>query len=180
VQRRPTLEILYDALLENDGHELLYFPIYNYMQGNLDAVGEMLHHPRALPGLGDGGAHVGTICDASMPTFLLLHWARDRNAGRFSVEEAVRLLTSATVRFLHLHDRGVIAPGKKADLNVIDLAALRLYRPRLVNDLPAGGRRLLQDAAGYRATILSGEVVSENGKLTGARPGRVVRVGQLG
>ena len=172
------LSVIYDALLENDGHELLYFPIFNYMGMNLDAVGQMLHHPLAIPGLGDGGAHVGTICDASMPTYFLLHWARDRKEGRFSIEQAVRMLTHEPASFLGLHDRGVLAVGKKADINVVDLAALRLYRPRLVADLPAGGRRLLQDARGYRATVVSGEVVSEQGKLTGARPGRLVRVGR--
>jgi N-acyl-D-aspartate/D-glutamate deacylase len=121
---------------------------------------------------------VGTICDASMPTYFLLHWARDRKEGRFTIEQAVRMLTHEPASFLGLHDRGVLAVGKKADLNVIDLSALRLFRPRLVADLPAGGRRLLQDAQGYRATVVSGEVVSEQGLLTGARPGRVVRVGQ--
>ncbi|MFO0758772.1 MAG: amidohydrolase family protein [Byssovorax sp.] len=172
------LSVIYDALLENDGHELLYFPIYNYMGMNLDAVGEMLHHPLAIPALGDGGAHVGTICDASMPTYFLLHWARDRKEGRFSIEQAVRMLSHEPASFLRLHDRGTLAVGKKADVNVVDLPALRLYRPRLVADLPAGGRRLLQDARGYRATLVSGTVVSEGDKLTGQRPGRLVRVGQ--
>ncbi len=176
-QGRPTLEVIYDALLEQEGKELLYFPLYNYMGGNLEAVSEMLHHPLALPGLGDGGAHVGTICDASMPTFLLLYWARDRAKDQLPLARAVRMLTRETAEFLGLRDRGLLAPGLKADVNVIDLEHLRLFRPRLVQDLPAGGKRLLQDAAGYRATVVSGEVVSQNGQLTGARPGRVVRVG---
>lgn len=176
-QGRPTLEVIYDALLEQEGKELLYFPLYNYMGGNLEAVSEMLHHPLALPGLGDGGAHVGTICDASMPTFLLLYWTRDRAKDRLPLARAVQMLTRETAEFLGLRDRGLLAAGLKADVNVIDLEQLRLFRPRLVQDLPAGGKRLLQDSAGYRATVVSGQVVSEEGRLTGARPGRVVRVG---
>jgi len=171
------LEEILDALLENEGHELLYFPIYNYAGMNLDAVGEMLGHPLALPGLSDGGAHVGTICDASFPTFLLQHWVRDRAARRIPVERAVQMLCHDTARHVGLADRGLVAEGLRADLNVIDLAALRLSRPRLVADLPAGGRRLLQDAEGYRATLVAGAVVAEGGKLTGARPGRLVRAG---
>jgi N-acyl-D-aspartate/D-glutamate deacylase len=172
---RTVLEALYDALLEQEGHALLYFPIYNYSGGNLDAVAEMLHHPRALFGLSDGGAHVGTICDASFQTFLLTHWARDRAERRMPIEQAVRMLTSANAEWVGFHDRGVLAPGKKADVNVIDLAALELLPPRLVHDLPAGGKRFMQDAKGYRATLVSGAVVAENGVLTGARPGRLVR-----
>jgi N-acyl-D-aspartate/D-glutamate deacylase len=172
---RTVLEVLYDAMLEHEGHALLYFPIYNYSGGNLDAVAQMLHHPRALFGLSDGGAHVGTICDASFQTFLLTHWARDRAERRMPIEQAVRMLTAANAEWVGFEDRGVLAPGKKADVNVIDLAALELLPPRLVHDLPAGGKRFMQDAKGYRATIVSGEVVAENGALTGARPGRLVR-----
>lgn len=171
----PVLEAILDALLDNDGRELLYFPVYNYLDFNLDAVGEMLKHPLALPGLSDGGAHVGTICDASFSTFLLTHWARDRAAGRISVERAIQFLAADTARFLGLSDRGEVRTGLRADLNVIDHMNLRLHRPRLVNDLPAGGQRLLQDASGYRATIVAGEVITEDGRLTGARPGRLVR-----
>ncbi|NUO54691.1 MAG: amidohydrolase family protein [Polyangiaceae bacterium] len=173
---RP-LEVVYDALLERDGTALLYFPIYNYAAGNLDEVGEMLRHPLALFGLGDGGAHVGTICDASFPTFLLTHWARDRKSGKVPVERAIQMLTGAPAGWLGLDDRGSIAPGKRADINVIDFERLALPAPRLVRDLPAGGRRLLQDAEGYRATIVAGETVRDNGKTTDARPGRVVRAG---
>lgn len=176
----PPLEVVYDALLEGDGHELLYFPLYNYSEFNLDCVAQMLRHPLALPGLADGGAHVGTICDASFPTFLLSYWTRDRPQGRLPLERAVRMLTHDTSRYLGLHDRGVIAPGLRADLNVIDMTALRLLRPRLVRDLPAGGRRLLQDAVGYVATIVRGEIIREGGHLTGARPGRLVRLAQPG
>jgi N-acyl-D-aspartate/D-glutamate deacylase len=174
----PPVEALYDALLEADGRELLYFPIFNYMGFDLEAVRTMMEHPRALPGLSDGGAHVGTICDASFPTFYLSYWARDRASGRWPVERAVQFLTSDTARFLGLRDRGVIAPGMKADLNVIDHARLRLRRPRLVADLPAGGKRLLQDAEGYRATLVSGRVIARDGTYTGERPGRLVRAGR--
>ncbi|MCS6911698.1 MAG: amidohydrolase family protein [Myxococcales bacterium] len=174
----PPLEVVYDALLENDGHQLLYFPLYNYSEFNLECVAQMLHHPLALLGLADGGAHVGTICDASFPTFLLSYWTRDRPQGRLPLERAVRMLTYDTSRHLGLRDRGVIAPGFRADLNVIDMTVLRLLRPRLVRDLPAGGRRLLQDAVGYVATIVRGEIIREGDRLTGARPGRLVRLPQ--
>lgn len=172
------LEVVYDSMLEGDGKELLYFPIYNYMDGNLDTVHRMLTHPLALAGLSDGGAHVGTICDASFPTYMLLHWARDRAHGRIPLPHVVRMLSGENARYMGFSDRGTIELGKKADLNVIDHARLRLCRPKLVRDLPAGGRRLLQHAEGYRATIVSGEVVVENDILTAARPGRLVRLGQ--
>jgi N-acyl-D-aspartate/D-glutamate deacylase len=144
---------------------------------SLDVVEEMLHHPLAIPGLADGGAHCGTICDASMPTYFLMHWARDRPRGRFSIEQAVRKLSGLPAAMMGFRDRGTIELGKKADLNVIDFTKLSLASPHLVSDLPAGGRRFLQDARGYRATIVSGAVVSEHDALTGARPGRVVRLG---
>jgi N-acyl-D-aspartate/D-glutamate deacylase len=171
------LETLYDALLERDGEALLYFPLYNFGAGNLDPVHEMLNHPLALPGLSDGGAHVGTICDASFPTFLLTYWGRDRARGLMPIETLVRMQTRDTASWVGMHDRGRIEVGSKADVNVIDLGALRLRPPRLVADLPAGGRRLLQSADGYRATIVSGRVIAEGGALTPERPGRLVRVG---
>ncbi len=171
-----TLEAIYDAMLAKDGRELLYFPIFNYGSMSLDDVRTMIEHPLALVALSDGGAHVGTVCDASFPTFLLTHWARDRTEGRISIETAVRRLTSDVAQHLGLADRGVLAVGKRADLNVIDHANLRLHPPRLVHDLPAGGRRLLQDADGYLATIVGGAIIAEGGRLTGERPGRVVRV----
>ncbi|MEZ4376263.1 MAG: amidohydrolase family protein [Polyangiaceae bacterium] len=174
-QGKSSLETVYDALLESDGKELLYFPLYNYIDFDLNNVSTMLHHPLALPGLSDGGAHVGTICDASFPTFMLTHWARDRKTGGFELEEVVRMLCQDTARFVGLKDRGNIAVGQRADLNIIDFEKLRLLRPRLVEDLPAGGRRLLQDAEGYRATIVSGQIIAKDGKLTGALPGRLVR-----
>lgn len=172
---KKVLEVLYDAMLDQDGHALLYFPIYNYASGNLDVVAEMLHHPRTLFGLSDGGAHVGTICDASFPSFLLAHWVRDRAERKLPLEKAVHMLTGANADWAGFLDRGVLAVGKKADVNIIDLNALELLPPRLEHDLPAGGKRFLQDARGYRATIVSGVVVAENGELTGARPGRLVR-----
>ncbi len=174
------LDVLYDAMLEDDGRELLYFPIYNYVGMNLDAVHEMLTHPLALSGLSDGGAHVGTICDASFPTFMLTHWARDRTRGpKLELERVVHMLTQRNAAWVGMHDRGVVAPGMRADLNVIDFDRLSLARPRLVQDLPAGGQRLLQDAAGYRSTIVGGVPITQDGTLTGARPGRLVRCGQL-
>lgn len=174
---RKPLEAIYDALLEQDGKALLYFPVYNYAGMSLDVVEEMLHHPLAIPGLADGGAHCGTICDASMPTYFLMHWARDRQKGRFSIEAAVHKLTGAPASMMGMHDRGTITLGKKADLNVIDFEKLALDSPHLVTDLPAGGRRFLQNAHGYRATIVSGVVVAEHDRLTGDKPGRVVRLG---
>ncbi|MCA9645935.1 MAG: amidohydrolase family protein, partial [Myxococcales bacterium] len=177
-QGKSSLETVYDALLESDGKELLYFPLYNYIDFDLNNVSTMLHHPLALPGLSDGGAHVGTICDASFPTFMLTHWARDRKTGGFELEQVVRMLCQDTAQFVGLKDRGNIAVGQRADLNIIDFENLRLLRPRLVEDLPAGGRRLLQDAEGYLATLVSGQVIAKNGKLTGALPGRLVRAGQ--
>src|SRR5690606_35636823 len=128
------LEVVYDAMLEGDGRELLYFPIYNYMDGNLDAVHRMLTHPLALAGLSDGGAHVGTICDASFPSYMLLHWARDRAHGRIPLPRVVRMLSAENARYMGFSDRGTIELGKKADLNVIDHARLRLCRPGLVRD----------------------------------------------
>lgn len=172
------LEALYDAMLDRDGHELLYFPIFNYTEFSLDNVRTMLAHPLSLLSLSDGGAHVGTVCDASYSSFFLAHWTRDRAEGRFSLEQAVRMLTSVNSRYLGLADRGVLAPGLRADLNVLDPARLRLHPPRLVHDLPAGGRRLLQDADGYLATVVAGEVIRDAKGLTGARPGRVVRLGR--
>jgi N-acyl-D-aspartate/D-glutamate deacylase len=172
------MEALLDALLAEDGRALLYFPVYNYCDLDLEVVREMLHHPQALIGLSDGGAHVGTICDASFSTFLLTHWVRDRAKGRLPLERAVQMLTADTADHLGLRDRGRVRPGLRADLNVIDLAGLRLSAPRLVRDLPAGGHRLLQDAHGYRATVVAGQVVIAEGRLTGARPGRLVRPGR--
>lgn len=174
----PVLGVIYDAMLEQDGEALVYFPVYNYSGMNLDVVHEMLTHPLAIPGLSDGGAHVGTICDASFPTFLLTHWARDRERGRIPLEQVVKMQAHDTARFVGLTDRGTIAVGQKADLNVIDFENLRLRRPTMQRDLPAGGQRLMQHAEGYVATLVGGRIVARGGRLTGARPGRLVRAGR--
>ena len=171
----PVLGLIFDALLEQDGKALLYFPLYNYTGMNLDVVHEMLTHPLAIPGLSDGGAHVGTICDASFPTFLLQHWGRDRSHGRLPLERLVQMQTGDTAAFIGLGDRGVLEPGRRADLNVIDFERLALRSPVMVRDLPAGGQRLMQQADGYLCTMVAGETVVENGTFTGNRPGRLVR-----
>src|SRR6202165_4268933 len=165
----------YDRLLDDDGHAMLLVAMGNYQNNSLDTVGELLRRDDVVLGLGDGGAHYGMICDASFPTFLLAHWTRDRASGRLSVADAVRELTSVPARVAGLHDRGRIAPGYKADLNVIDHAALRLHRPVISYDLPAGGRRLDQSADGYVATIVSGPTIARDGVPTDARPGKLVR-----
>ncbi|MFW2390353.1 MAG: N-acyl-D-amino-acid deacylase family protein [Polyangiales bacterium] len=174
----PVLSLIYDAMLEQDGEALLYFPVYNYAGMNLDAVHEMLTHPLALPGLSDGGAHVGTICDASFTTFLMTHWARDREQGRIPLERIIQMQAHDTAQFLGLSDRGRLAPGLRADINVIDFDQLELLHPTMLKDLPAGGQRLMQRANGYIATLVNGEVINRNGQLTGTRPGRLVRAGR--
>ncbi len=172
-------EKLYDLMLKHDGRELLLFPLLNYSEFTCDPIYEMIHHPRAVLGLGDGGAHCGIICDASIPTFMLAHWVRDRTRGkRIPVEFVVKRMTRDTAELYELNDRGTIAPGMKADLNVIDLDAVQLKLPEMVFALPAGGRRLIQRAVGYRATIVSGEVIMRDGEPTDARPGRLVRGAQ--
>ena len=171
------VEAVLDALMADGGRELLYFPLYNYTEMSLDNVRLMMDHPLSLLGLSDGGAHVGTVCDGSFPTFMLTHWTRDRAEGRVPIERAISMMTREPARYLGLRARGVIAPGMRADLNVIDMTALALQRPRLVRDLPAGGKRFLQEASGYRATLVSGHVIARDGKLTGERPGRLVRFG---
>ncbi|MCA9587180.1 MAG: amidohydrolase family protein [Myxococcales bacterium] len=173
----PVLSVIYDALLEDDGKALVYFPVYNYTGMNLDTVHEMLTHPLALPGLSDGGAHVGTVCDASFPTFLMTHWARDRAHGRIPLERVIQMQAHDTSRYMGLTDRGTVAVGQRADLNVIDFDNLRLRHPTMQRDLPAGGQRLMQRADGYVATLVKGEVIARNGELTGARPGHLVRAG---
>ena len=169
------MEEAYDRLLDDDGHAMLLVAMGNYENNSLDTVGELLRRDDVVLGLGDGGAHYGMICDASYPTFLLAHWARDRAAGRMPVPAVIRELTSVPARVAGLSDRGRIAVGYKADLNVIDHAAVRLHKPVITRDLPAGGRRLDQTADGYVATIVSGEVIAENGVPTDARPGKLVR-----
>ncbi|MEN0066605.1 MAG: amidohydrolase family protein [Myxococcota bacterium] len=174
------LEVFYDAFLEDDGRSLLYFPLLNYTGMNLDTVRQMLTHPLALPGLSDGGAHVGTICDASFPTFLLTHWGRDRADGRLPLEALIKAQARDTARYMGLSDRGEILVGQRADINVIEFDRLGIRPPSMVADLPAGGKRLLQSARGYRATILGGSVVRLDDEPTGVKPGRVVRVSSSG
>ena len=170
------LATLYDLMLEADATNMLMLPFFNYSYGNCDAIAEMLTHPAGVLGLSDGGAHCGMICDASYPTFLLTHWARDRHRGpKLQLEHLIRKQTNDTAQLFGLGDRGVIELGKRADVNVIDMEALRLHTPKMAYDLPAGGNRLVQSASGYDATIVSGVVTRRAGVDTGARPGRLVR-----
>jgi N-acyl-D-aspartate/D-glutamate deacylase len=172
-------EMALDLMLERDGHGVLYLPFLNYSQGSLEPIRAMMESRATLPGLSDGGAHVGMICDGSFTTTMLTHWARDRQRGpKLPIEYLVKRQTQDTAQWMGLHDRGVIAPGYRADLNVIDLANLKLHLPEVQYDLPAGGRRLMQRASGYTATILKGEITHRDGDPTGAKPGRMVRGAQ--
>jgi N-acyl-D-aspartate/D-glutamate deacylase len=173
---RDPHEVLYDEMLALDGRALLMVALVGYAGGDLEAMREMLEYPDTAFGLGDGGAHVGAICDASMTTYLLTHWTRDRTRGpRLPLPLAVRKMTSETADLYGLRDRGRVAVGLKADLNVIDYERLRLHLPVLVNDLPGGAKRLIQRADGYAATIVSGRVTFRDGEETGERPGALVR-----
>ena len=176
--RRPE-ELAYDAMLSDDGRGMLYVPFLNYADGNLDATRAMLTDPQSVPGLSDGGAHCGIICDASFPTYLLTHWTRDRRRGeKLSIPFVVAAQARKTALSVGLSDRGLIAPGYKADVNVIDYDRLHLHPPKVHYDLPVGGRRLLQDVDGYEATIVSGVVTRRQGEATGRRPGKLVRGAQ--
>jgi N-acyl-D-aspartate/D-glutamate deacylase len=175
-QGRQPEELAYDAMLADEGRGMLYVTFLNYVDGNLDATREMLSAPHSVPGLSDGGAHCGIICDASFPTFLLTHWTRDRKRGeKLSIPFVVAAQSRKTALSVGLKDRGVIAPGYKADVNIIDYDRLHLHPPKVHYDLPVGGRRLMQQVDGYDATIVSGVVTRRGGAATGARPGRLVR-----
>jgi N-acyl-D-aspartate/D-glutamate deacylase len=173
---KSAADLSYDLLLERNGREMLYVPFSNYASYNLDAVREMMTDTTTTLGLSDGGAHCGLICDASMPTYLLTHWVRDRSRGeRLPVEFVVKRQTADTAKLYGLNDRGTLKPGLKADVNAIDLDGLRLHAPEMVFDLPAGGRRLVQQVDGYKHTVVSGEVTYQDGQPTGAMPGRLIR-----
>jgi N-acyl-D-aspartate/D-glutamate deacylase len=176
---QPPAAFAYDYLVGGDGARMLFFPAVNYSNGDLGEVREMMLDPATVLGLSDGGAHCGVICDASMPTFTLTHWVRDRTRGpRLPLEWMVQQQTSGTADYFGFADRGRLKPGLKADINVIDMEALQLHHPELIHDLPAGGKRLVQRVDGYRATLVSGVPIFENGEDTGARPGRLVRAGR--
>ncbi|MBK5288300.1 MAG: amidohydrolase family protein [Acidimicrobiia bacterium] len=173
---RSPFEVAYDVMMEGGGTGFIYLPFLDYVQGNLDNTRELMLHPQSVFGLSDGGAHCGLICDASVPSFLLTHWVRDRSRGeRIPIETVVASQTRDTAMFYGLEDRGVLAAGMKADVNVIDLDGLHIYAPRMVYDLPAGGRRLIQEVDGYSYTICSGEITYDHGTPTGALPGHLVR-----
>jgi N-acyl-D-amino-acid deacylase len=176
---RDPLEVTYDLMLRRGGHELLYLPLLGYVNGGLDDIGEMLRHPGTVLGLGDGGAHCGVLCDASLPTFMLTHWARDRSRGdTLPVEQVVQHQTRRTAMLYGFADRGLLEPGYLADLNIVDLDGLGLEPPEMAYDLPAGGKRLIQRAHGYLATVKSGTVVRDHDEPTGERPGGVLRGAQ--
>jgi N-acyl-D-aspartate/D-glutamate deacylase len=175
---RTVEEVAYDYIIEGLDR-FLYCPVTNYVAGDLSDVREMLLDPATLSGLSDGGAHCGSVVDASMPTYLLTHWARDRSRGPgLPLETVVKAQTAETADFYGFKDRGRLAPGLRADVNVIDHAGLRIHPPHLVNDLPAGGKRLVQGVDGYAATMVAGETVFERGEHTGALPGKLVRAGR--
>jgi len=175
---RPPEELAYDALMERDGHGMILNTLGNFYEGRLDSLLPLMRREDTVMGLGDGGAHYAAICDASYPTFLLTYWVRDRDGERLPLAEAVRALTVKPARLMGLDDRGLLAAGYKADVNVINMAELALHAPSIRQDLPGGGRRLDQSATGYVATICNGRIIRSDDKSTGARPGRVVRGSQ--
>ena len=173
------LELCWEILTADDGKNMIYYTFLNYGEGTLEPAKEMMEHPATILGLGDGGAHCGSICDGSFTTHMLTHWVRDRSRGeKLSLPWVIKAHCQDTARAVGLYDRGVIAEGYKADINVIDLKNLKLHKPEVQYDLPAGGRRLMQYADGYIATIVSGEIIYRDGTATGARPGRLVRGSQ--
>ncbi len=172
----PVLEVIYETMLEQDGTRLIYFPIYNYSRFDFSDLQTMMTHPHALFGLSDGGAHVGTVCDAGFPTFLLAHWGRDRKRGPgLPLPWLIRKQTADNARHMGFDDRGILSVGRRADINVIDHANLALEQPTIRRDLPAGGKRLYQGARGYLATLVAGEPIVLDDELTHSRPGRLIR-----
>ncbi|MGC1447563.1 MAG: amidohydrolase family protein [Xanthobacteraceae bacterium] len=177
---RPPDEVAYDYITEADG-QYLYFPVVNYVAGDHSPIYEMLNDPACLLGLSDGGAHCTSIVDAGVPTFMLMHWGRDRARGpRLPLEHLIKRQTSETADFFGFSDRGRLAPGLRADVNLIDFDGLQVQKPELVHDMPAGGRRFVQRVQGYEATFVAGEQIFERGEHTGAMPGRLVRAGRDG
>jgi N-acyl-D-aspartate/D-glutamate deacylase len=174
-EQRTPMEVFYDVLIEDEGMSLVLRPLLNYTDFSLDAVRTMLEHPTSAWGLGDGGAHCGTTCDASTPTFMLAHWTRDRDRDRLPIEWVVRKMTAETSSLYGFSDRGTLTPGKIGDVNLVDYDNLRLPRPEMVADLPADARRFVQGSEGYVATVKRGEVVLRDGVDEGRRPGRLVR-----
>ena len=173
------VEVALDLMLQDDGRGVLYFPFLNFADGHLDSTRTMLESKASLPGLSDGGAHVGMICDGSFPTSLLTHWGRDRTRGPgLPLELLISKQTRDTAQWVGLHDRGILKAGYRADINVIDFDKLRLHLPEINYDLPAGGRRLMQRASGYSVTMVAGEVTYRDGAPTGAKPGKLVRGAQ--
>ena len=168
-------EVAYDFLMQRDGRAVLYIPLTSYAEGNLDEMLALMQHDRTLIGLGDGGAHVGMINDAAYPTFMLTHWTRDRQGPQLSLAWIIKAMTSQSARAVGLHDRGVLKPGYKADVNVIDYDNMRLLYPDVLYDLPAGGKRMVQRARGYAATLVDGSIIALNDEPTGATPGRLIR-----
>ena len=175
-QGRDPREVVLDIMLEDGGESFIQYPFMGFANGDLGPVEQMLKNPHSIPGAADGGAHVSTICDGGIPTFMLTHWVRDRTAGeRFPLEYIVKKQTYDTAALYGLNDRGLVKPGLKADLNLIDFRRLGFDPPRMIHDLPAGGPRLMQKATGYVATLVSGEIIQRDGEDTGGRPGKLVR-----
>jgi N-acyl-D-aspartate/D-glutamate deacylase len=173
---RSEVEVCYDILREHDGKQLILRTLSNYIAYDHEVVRQMLTDPICTLGLSDAGAHVRSICDGSQPTFMLTHWSRDRMRGpRLPLEFVVKKQTYDTARLYGLHDRGVLKPGFRADVNIIDYDNLKLEMPEIVDDLPAGGSRFMQKAQGYEYTIVNGQVTIERGNMTGAKPGRLIR-----
>ena len=176
-ENRDPYEYAYDVLLANDGRGLIFFPLADFAEHTLDPTYERLNHHGAFWSLSDGGAHCRLICDASTSTFMLSHWTRDRTNGpKMKIEDAVKLMTHDTAEIYGLlGDRGTLEVGKRADINVIDYDNLSISAPEMAYDLPTGAPRLLQEASGYKATLVAGEIVRQNDEFTGARPGRLIR-----